>query len=348
MNKKIKVGIIGATGYTGQCLVQLLSHHPNVKIMLLGSGSKAGKSLAEINPFFINQKELPKLTSFTESDLADLDCLFTATPNGFAVKIAETAIEKKVKIIDLAADFRLTDTKVYDEWYAPLKAAPERVLSQAVYGLPEFNREKIKDAQVLANPGCYPTASALAMLPLFKENLVDPSFCIIDAKSGTTGAGKKAEEALLFAEINESFSAYKVNKHRHTPEIEQSIKLFGDKETFVRFTPHLLPIKRGILATVYLKPNKKLKLAKIESCFETYYEHEPFVNYVSESPSTKHVYGSNCCHINACLDERSGLIVITSVIDNLMKGAAGQAVQNFNLMFALDEESGLKNIGIVP
>jgi N-acetyl-gamma-glutamyl-phosphate reductase len=343
-NKKIKVGIVGVTGYTGQVLLSLLAKHPNVQIHFLGSNASSGQLIQQTLPQFNHLASLPVLQKAEDINYAELDCIFTATPNGFAGKLAEEIIDSKVKLIDLSADLRFKDAQTYDEWYSPLKAPKAKVLESAVYGLPEFNRERIQQAQILANPGCYPTASALGILPLLQDALVTTEDIIIDAKSGTTGAGKKAEESLLFSEITESFSAYKVNKHRHTPEIEQSLQSFSKSENssriFVRFTPHLLPIKRGILCTIYLKP-VKASLDSIKASFHKHYANKQFVKYVDETPATKHVYASNRCHINASLDERTGILIVTSAIDNLMKGAAGQAVQNFNLMFGLDESLGL-------
>ncbi len=338
MNNKIKVAIAGVTGYTGIVLLNLLLKHPHVQIVALCSGQHKGKHLSVLQPSFTGVDGLPNLIGTEELPWDEIDCLFTATPNGYASEIVNKALEHKVKLIDLAADFRLQDANQYNDWYAPLKASPNEVLKQAVYGLVEFNRKEISEAQIIANPGCYPTASALAILPLLKANLIDTSLCIIDAKSGATGAGKKAEEGLLFSEISESFSAYKVDKHRHTPEIEQSLQIFGRQKMNVRFTPHLVPMRRGILATVYLKPkSNNLSEKELQNCFKESYNHEHFVHFVSEQPKTKDVYESNRCHLWAGLDKRTNLIVVVSVIDNLMKGAAGQAVQNFNLMLGLNE-----------
>jgi N-acetyl-gamma-glutamyl-phosphate reductase len=347
MYKKIRVAIIGVSGYTGLALTKLLCAHPQAKIVALCSGAHAGKSLSEVHPAFYDQN-LPILQNPKSLTWEDLDCVFTATPNGVATGLAAKAKAAKVRLIDLAADFRLKDSAQFNEWYAPLKAPSQEYLQEAVYGLTEFNRQAIKKATILANPGCYPTASALGIIPLLKAGLVQNSLCIIDAKSGTTGAGKKAEESLLYAEVAESFSAYKVDGHRHTPEIEQSLKIFAGQDLTLRFTPHLLPVKRGILATIYLQANKGVSKSQIQGCFAKAYQNEPFVKFVEEPPHTKHVYGTNRCHIYATLDERTGMVVVVSVIDNLLKGAAGQALQNFNLMFDLEETHGLDNLGLVP
>ncbi len=331
----IKVGLAGVTGYSGACLLELLLQNQNCDIAGLYSGQYSGKQLAAINPKYTGV-DLPTLTSLDEVDWTNLDCLFTATPNGIASKLALKALTHNVKLIDLAADFRLQDPAIYADWYAPLEAPEESCLKEAVYGLTEFNRKAITSAKIVANPGCYPTASALGILPLLQNKLIDSSLCIIDAKSGATGAGKKAEESLLFSEVSESFSAYKVNKHRHTPEIEQSLNIFGGQKMNVRFTPHLLPMKRGILATIYLKPSSSSVINNqiLNDCFQSVYSSEEFVHVVAEPPATKDVYATNNCHIYPFYDERTNTIEVISVIDNLMKGAAGQAMQNFELMFS--------------
>ncbi|MDJ0626375.1 MAG: N-acetyl-gamma-glutamyl-phosphate reductase [Candidatus Caenarcaniphilales bacterium] len=345
---KIKIGIAGITGYTGAALLNILINHPEIEIKYLCSKQHKGKELAQVTPWFIGLKNSPKLTDLDTLDFQDLDCFFTATPNGIASGIAEKVLNSDCKLIDLSADFRLKDSQVYEDWYSPLKPAKEEIINEAVYGLTEFNHKEIREARLLANPGCYPTASTLGVLPLLKNNIVDDSLCIIDAKSGTTGAGKAVQENLLFSEINESFSAYKVDKHRHTPEIEQSIELYSQKTVKVRFTPHLLPMKRGILSTIYLKPKHNTSSLEVQNCLKEHYKSASFVHVVDEPPKTKDVYGSNRCHIFSMVDERSELVVVISVIDNLMKGAAGQAVQNFNLMFSLSENLSLQGFGLLP
>lgn len=348
LKNKIKVGILGVSGYTGAALTQLLSRHPQVEIKALCSSQHEGKHLGEIYPYFLGYADLPFLSHPERLSFNDLDCLFTATPNGIASDFAPLALKHNVKVIDLAADFRLKNSTEFNHWYSPLKAASESLLKQAVYGLTELNRAEIKKANLLANPGCYPTASSLPIIPLLQSGLADSSLCIIDAKSGTTGAGKKAEESILFSEVNESFSAYKIEGHRHTPEIEQNLQIFGGQKLVVRFTPHLLPIKRGILSTIYLRPKSKVTKSALYECLQNTYQNEKFVNIVNEPPKTKDVYGSNRCHIFATYDERSDLIILVSVIDNLMKGAAGQAIQNFNLMFGLKEHEALEGLGSLP
>ncbi|MFN5538503.1 MAG: N-acetyl-gamma-glutamyl-phosphate reductase [Candidatus Melainabacteria bacterium] len=353
--EKIRIGIAGATGYTGNLLARLLLNHPEAEIKALYSSKHIGKKLESLDPYFLGF-DLPLMSSL-EEDLqnnkiaGDIDCLFTATPNGMASDLLNSSslgkllLDGKLKLIDLAADFRLKDKNIFEDYYSPLKIIGDEYLNISAYGLTEHNRDKIKKAQIVANPGCYPTASALPIIPLLKANLIDNSLCIVDAKSGVSGAGKKAEESLLFSEITESFSAYKIDKHRHTPEIEQSLSLFAGQNLTIKFTPHLVPMKRGILATVYLKPSKSESINStfgkvIQSCLLEEYSNEQFIHVVSEPPKTKDVYGTNRCHIYPYFDQRSGLIVLVSAIDNLMKGASGQALQNFNLLFGFEEKLG--------
>ncbi len=345
MQKKIKIGILGVSGYTGLALLNLLSNHPQAEITTLASSQHIGKNISDLYTTF-SGLNLPNFVSSENINFAELNCLFTATPNGIASQIAPQALKHNCKLIDLAADFRLKDKQVFEKWYG--FAPDENILQKAVYGLTEWNRAEIQQAQILANPGCYPTVSALGIIPLLKNNLIENNFCIIDAKSGATGAGKKAEESILFSEMSESFSAYKVLAHRHTPEIEQSLELFGKQKMPVRFTPHLLPIKRGILSTIYLQPKNKITNLALEECFKETYKNENFIKCVGEPPKTKDVYNSNNCYIYSVYDEHTNLIIIISVIDNLMKGAAGQAVQNFNLMFDLPETLGLTNLRLIP
>jgi N-acetyl-gamma-glutamyl-phosphate reductase len=343
---KIKVAISGVTGYTGAVLTSLLVTHPMVEIKYLCSAANVGRNLKDVYPALINYSLPDKMVSHDGLPYEELDCLFTATPNGTATQIVSKVIESGCKLIDLAADFRLKTQKDFTQWYAPLNPPPQNILDQSVYGLTELNRDEIVKAQILANPGCYVTASSLALIPLLKNNLIDSNTIIIDAKSGITGAGKKADVDLLYSETAESFSAYKITGHRHTPEIEQNLKIFGGVSTKVKFTPHLLPIKRGILATIYAKP--KASFQSIKECLQATYSNEEFVKIVDHAPKTKDVYGSNRCHIYCEYDERSDILVLVSVIDNLMKGAAGQAVQNFNLMFNINENLGLSSQSVLP
>lgn len=347
MQKKIRVAIVGVTGYSGNELLKILSRHPLADIKFLCSSSQDGQSLFDLNHSFLSLKgKIPEiLIDPEELDYSQIDCLFTATPNGVSSKLAKKALENNVRLIDLAGDFRFSDRDIFETWYSPLKAADKNLLSEAVYGLTEFNRENIKNAKILANPGCYVTAASLSVIPLVREKLIDiEQVVIIDAKSGSSGAGKKTEEGLMFSELDENFRAYNVLKHRHMPEIQQNIKIFTGADTKIKFTPHLLPIKRGILCTVYaqpskvlLKEDKKSRNRILNDCFEKAYETEYFVRPVKNLPSIADVAHSNMCHIYSCYDEHTDLIVCISVIDNLLKGASGQAVQNFNSMFSFDE-----------
>ncbi len=360
--KKFKIAIIGISGYSGLALANILINHSAFEIKGLFSSNYAGKSLSQVHGLFTGYLNadfplIENLDNLIENLVKkEIDCVFTATPNGVSSGLAEDLLQNNIKLIDLAADFRLQNPETFNEWYAPLKSVKSEILKQAVYGLTEWNRDKIKSAKIIANPGCYPTATALAIIPLLQNNLIDNSVFIIDAKSGTTGAGRKAEQSLLFSEVQESFSAYKPLLHRHIPEIEQTLINFGSQghlpDIKIRFTPHLLPIKRGILNTIYLKPNPNISKNKINSLLQETlseaYKTEFFVNIVPEPPKTKDVYGTNKCHIFATYDERTDLIVLISVIDNLIKGAAGQAIQNANLLFDLPESMGLNSLGLLP
>ncbi len=340
--KKVRIAIMGVSGYSGNVLLELLLKHPNVEIKYLCSSRNTNSSPREM-PRFLGLEQIPNNFIKPEDlDFSQIDCLFTATPNGIASSLVEKALNNNVKLIDLAADFRFKDKEIFEEWYSPLKAVDSKYLEQAVYGLSELNREKIKQTKILANPGCYPTASALPIIPLAKANLIKSELIVIDAKSGITGAGKKLEENFLFGELSENFSAYNILKHRHTPEIENSIESFGQYKARVKFTPHLLPIRRGILSTIYIE-NKinNINHKTINECLKDFYGKERFIKIVDELPQIANVRDTNQCHIYATYDLRSNLIILISVIDNLMKGAAGQALQNFNLMFGFEESLAL-------
>ena len=360
MKEKIRVCIVGATGYSGVKLVEILSKHPEVEIKSLCSSSKAGESFFKIEKKFLGQEnKIPEILIHPDNiNYQDIDCLFTATPNGVSSKLVNYIFNqefkfKKPKIIDLSADFRFNNESVFNEWYSPLKALNKNILNintKIAYGLPEFNRENIKNSEIIANPGCYPTATALALLPLVRENIISQEeIIIVDAKSGVSGAGKKLEEDLLFCSVSDSFKAYNILKHGHTPEIEQSLNLFGNnnfsENNKIKFTPHLLPINQGILVTSYSRPNKNIDKTnlndKIKSCFESHYKNEKFVQFVEYLPTTSEVRETNNCRISCFYDDRSDLIICISVIDNLIKGASGQAVQNFNIIFNLPETLGL-------
>ena len=344
----IKSGIIGATGYAGQQLVWFLNSRPDVDIKFLCSHSYADLNYSDIYGNYsgiINEKCISMQE--VENKLNEIDVLFTALPNGTTFKIVKKALEKGVKVIDFGADYRLKDPKTYEKWYKVKHEYPE-ILKEAVYGLPELNREKIKKARLIANPGCFPTASILAMSPLLKNKVIDNNSIIIDAKSGVSGAGRSAKTKNLFCECNESIKPYGVANHRHTPEIEQILSDVSGDDIKLTFTPHLVPMMRGILATCYatLKPGTSEK--DIKDIYENFYKGEPFVKIIDSIPETRYVRGSNYCHISFRIDNRTGRIIVMSVIDNLIKGAAGQAVQNMNIIFGINEKTGLEFPAMIP
>ncbi len=342
----IKVGIVGATGYTGVELLRLLAAHPEVNIQVVTSRSEAGTAVADLFPNLRGHLDLNYSTPDTGT-LCACDLVFFATPNGIAMKLVPELLEAGVRVIDLAADFRLKDLKEWEKWYAMEHACPELVAT-AVYGLPEMNREAIKSARLVANPGCYPTAVQLGFLPLIKNDLIDMSNLIADAKSGVSGAGRKANVATLFCEAQENFKAYAVSGHRHLPEISQGLIAASGKDINLTFVPHLTPMIRGMHATLYAPLIKKN--VDIQAVFEDYYKDECFVDVLPAGghPETRSVSGANMCRLAVHQPEDSRNVVVLSVIDNLMKGAAGQAVQNFNIMFGLEETAGLVHIPVLP
>ena len=345
----IKAGIIGATGYAGGELARLLLQREDVQILWYGSRSYVGQKYASVYPNLFQIVE-DSCQDDSLKELADrADVVFTATPQGFCASIIEEEILSKVKVIDLSADFRIKDQAVYEKWYKLEHKSPQ-FLEEAVYGLPEVNREKIREARLIANPGCFPTCSFLAVYPLVKEGLVDPNTLIIDAKSGTSGAGRGAKMDNLYCEVNESIKAYGVGTHRHTPEIEEQLSYAAGKPVTISFTPHLVPMNRGILVTAYASLNGKVTEEEARAAYEKYYRDEYFVRLLEPGavPQTRWVEGSNFADVNFKIDPRTGRVVMMGAIDNMVKGAAGQAVQNMNLMFGLPEETGLKQIPMFP
>ena len=345
----IKAGIIGATGYAGGELARLLLQREDVQILWYGSRSYVGQKYASVYPNLFQIVE-DSCQDDSLKELADrADVVFTATPQGFCASIIEEEILSKVKVIDLSADFRIKDQEVYEKWYKLEHKSPQ-FLEEAVYGLPEVNREKIREARLIANPGCFPTCSFLAVYPLVKEGLVDPNTLIIDAKSGTSGAGRGAKMDNLYCEVNESIKAYGVGTHRHTPEIEEQLSYAAGKPVTISFTPHLVPMNRGILVTAYASLNGKVTEEEARAAYEKYYRDEYFVRLLEPGavPQTRWVEGSNFADVNFKIDPRTGRVVMMGAIDNMVKGAAGQAVQNMNLMFGLPEETGLKQIPMFP
>ncbi len=345
----IKVGIIGATGYAGVELVRLLLQHQDAKIIWYGSKSHAGEDFSSVygNMFEIVDEKC--LDENMEELSGKADVIFTATPQGTCASLISEKILSKAKVIDLSADFRLKDVSVYEKWYQIRHAAPE-FLPEAVYGLCEINREQVKDARLVANPGCYPTCSILSVYPLIKEGLIDPATLIIDAKSGTSGAGRGAKTGNLFCEVNENIKAYAVTTHRHTPEIEEQLGYAAGHPVTVSFTPHLVPMDRGILVTAYASLTRKVSSEEVREIYDRYYRDETFIRVLKENvcPETRWVKGSNYVDVNFRIDERTGRVVMMGAMDNLVKGAAGQAVQNMNLMFGLDEREGLLSPPVFP
>ena len=344
----IKVSIIGVTGYTGIELLRILLRHPEVEICDLMSRSYVGKKISEIYPQFTS-KEGFVLKNYEESENSKADLIFTALPHGISQTIAGELYHRDLKIIDLSGDFRYKSQKTYEEWYEQEHEYPE-LLEEAVYGLVELNYNKIKNASLIANPGCYPTASILGILPLLSEKVIKENSIIIDAKSGVSGAGKSLKKVTHFIEANESIKAYGITTHRHTSEIEEQLGRYINKKNLnVCFTPHLVPMKRGILATIYAKTDEELSEADFKELYNNFYQTSEFVQVLEDNiPDTKHVAGSNYCHLGVNLDHRNSRVIITSAIDNLGKGAAGQAVQNMNVMFDMPEETGLKGSALFP
>jgi N-acetyl-gamma-glutamyl-phosphate reductase len=350
----VKVGIIGATGYAGNELVRLLMGHKDVEIKWYGSRSYIDKKYAEVYQNMFEIVEDNCLDDNMEELASKVDVIFTATPQGFLAGVLTEEILSKVKIIDLSADFRIKDVKTYEKWYKIEHKSPQ-FIEEAVYGLCEINRDKVKGARLIANPGCYTTCSILTAYPLVKEGLIDPDTLIIDAKSGTSGAGRGAKLPNLFCEVNENMKAYGVTNHRHTPEIEEQLGYAAGKEIVVNFTPHLVPMNRGILATEYATLNKKADgmlptYEEVKAVYDKYYKNEKFVRVLEKDicPETKWVEGSNYVDVNFKIDERTGRIVMMGALDNLVKGAAGQAVQNMNLLFGFDEAEGLNLVPMFP
>jgi N-acetyl-gamma-glutamyl-phosphate reductase len=342
----IKCGIVGATGYTGVELLRILVAHPEVELKIVTSRSEVGRRVDDFFPSLRGRLDV----TFSEPDgdiLSQCDVVFFATPNGIAMKGVPELLKDDVKVIDLAADFRLKDVALWEQWYGQKHACPE-LLEEAVYGLPELNRSAIRDARLVANPGCYPTATVLALMPLLSEGLVDLEHLIADVKSGVSGAGRKAQVGTLMSEVGESFSAYSVQGHRHAPEIRQSLEKISNAKIGLTFVPHLLPMIRGIHVTAYGVLNTGE--VDIQSVYEDAYRDEPFVDVMppNSHPQTRSCKGANVCRCAVHEPEKGGVVTILSVIDNLVKGAAGQAVQNMNLMFGVKETCGLEAIALMP
>ena len=345
----IKVGIIGATGYAGGELVRILMGHKEAEIVWYGSRSYIDQKYADVYRNMFQIVDAKCMDDNIEALADQVDVIFTATPQGFLASVINENILGKTKIIDLSADFRIKDVKVYEKWYGIEHKSPQ-FIEEAVYGLCEVNRDKVKGARLIANPGCYTTCSILTAYPLAKEGIIDMRTLIVDAKSGTSGAGRGAKVPNLFCEVNENMKAYGVASHRHTPEIEEQLGYASGENVTISFTPHLVPMNRGILATEYATLKKDVTGEEVKAIYDKYYADEKFVRVLGEGvcPETKWVEGSNYVDIGFKLDPRTNRIVMMGVIDNLVKGAAGQAVQNMNLLFGLPESEGLELVPMFP
>ncbi len=343
--KKIKIGIVGGTGYTGVELLRLLAVHPNVELTAITSRGEAGMLVADMFPNLRGYIDLPFVDP-VKADLGQCDVVFFATPNGIAMQQAKTLLAAGVRVIDLAADFRIKDVATWEKWYGMKHVCPE-LIEQAVYGLPEMYRDQIRGAQLIANPGCYPTSVQLGFMPLLKAGVVDVKNLIADAKSGVSGAGRKAEVHSLFAEAGDNFKAYGVAGHRHLPEISQGLSKMSGQQTGLTFVPHLMPLIRGIHATLYARLTSACDLQQL---FESTYAQERFVDVLPQGahPETRSVRASNLCRIAVHQPQGGDMVVVLSVIDNLVKGAAGQALQNMNIMFDLPENTGLEVVPLLP
>lgn len=345
----IKVGIIGATGYAGAELVRLLLGHREAEIVWYGSRSYVDEKYAKVYQNMFQLVDAKCMDDNMKEMASKVDVIFTATPQGLCASLLNENILNKVKVVDLSADFRIKDVGVYEKWYGIEHKAPQ-FIKEAVYGLCEVNREAVKKARLVANPGCYPTCSFLSVYPLLKEGLIEPNTLIIDAKSGTSGAGRGAKVDNLFCEVNENIKAYGVAGHRHTPEIEEQLSLAAGKEVVINFTPHLVPMQRGILVTAYASLTKEVSYEELKAVYDKYYRNEYFVRVLEKDvcPQTRWVKGSNFVDVNFKIDKRTNRVIMMGAMDNLVKGAAGQAVQNMNLMFGCEEAEGLLMAPLFP
>ncbi|PKN34623.1 MAG: N-acetyl-gamma-glutamyl-phosphate reductase [Deltaproteobacteria bacterium HGW-Deltaproteobacteria-19] len=344
----MKVGIYGASGYTGQELLRILLNHPHVEVTAVTSRQYKGMAVSDLYPVFTNRTNLVFLDASPEEVAAAADIIFLALPHGGAMKVASIFLDAGKKVVDLSADFRLRKVETFEAWYE--KHGAPGLIKEAVYGIPELYRNEIRAARFVANPGCYPTSIILGFAPLLKNSLIDTETLIADSKSGVSGAGREAQIGSLFCEVDEGFKAYKVGQHRHTPEIEQELGVLAGREILLSFTPHLLPVNRGILSTLYARLTQKTTTAELLELFRRFYEKEPFVRIYREGsiPNISSVKGTNFCDIGVVADGRTGRVIVLSAIDNLVKGASGQAVQNMNLMCGFPEGAGLGMLSVFP
>ncbi|XP_051137792.1 probable N-acetyl-gamma-glutamyl-phosphate reductase, chloroplastic [Andrographis paniculata] len=345
--EKYRIGVLGASGYTGSEIIRLLVNHPNLQINLMTADRKAGQSIGSVFPHLVKQ-DLPNLVAVMDADFSTVDAVFCCLPHATTQEIIK-GLPSSLKIVDLSADFRLQDVNEYEEWYGQPHKAPE-LQKEAVYGLTEIYRPEIQAARLVANPGCYPTSVQLPLIPLIKANLIEVENIIIDSKSGVSGAGRGAKEANLYTEIAEGIHSYGVTKHRHVPEIEQGLSEAAKAKVTVSFTPHLMPMSRGMQSTIYVQMASGTTTKDLYQHLQKVFEHEEFVVLLqsNEVPHTRHVRGSNYCLINVFPDRIPGRAIIISVIDNLVKGASGQALQNLNLMMGIPEKTGLLSAPLFP
>jgi len=345
---KTKVGIIGATGYTGVELLRLLLHHPEVEVTALTSQKYAGVEIGQVFPSLTKHLQLKCEELSVEKISKKTDFVFTALPHKTAMETVPLFYRMGKRVVDLSADFRLKDSAIYERWYQ--KHTVPDLLNESVYGLPELHRDKIRSAKIVGNPGCYPTGALIGLIPLIKKGLVSSEGIVVDSKSGVSGAGRDVVLESLFCEVNEGVKAYKIFAHRHTPEIEQELSLLSQKKIAVVFVPHLIPIDRGILTTLYVQLTKKMKTEELLNAFQECYEGEPFVRIYPKGklPNTKDVRGSNFCDIGAAVSEADGRAVVVTAIDNLVKGASGEAIQNMNIMLGYSETMGLDVVPLFP
>lgn len=344
----VKVAVVGASGYTGVELLRLLLNHPDVTVTCVTANQNAGEEVASLFPSLAGRIEMVCTSLHADEVAASADLVFTALPHQAAMGVIPGLLASGCKVVDLSADYRLRDPQVYAAWYSA-HTSPE-LLGEAVYGLPELYRSQIPGARLIANPGCYPTSIALALAPLLRAQLIDPATLIIDSKSGSSGAGRSAKVGSLYCEVNEGFQAYGVGNHRHTPEIEQTLSELAGEEVVVSFTPHLLPVNRGILSTCYATLNQEISTVALIQNYRDCYAGEAFVRICAEGhlPNIAYVRGANYCDIGLVVDQRTNRVIVVSAIDNLVKGAAGQAVQNMNLLLGLPETRGLEVVPLFP
>ncbi len=345
----LNVFICGGSGYTGGELLRILSNHPDVVVTGATSERSAGKSVTDLFPHLYKYSILIYEPLRTEEILKKADLFFMALPHGESQEAVDFLVNNGKMVIDLSADYRLRDAKTYEQWYK-VPHTFQNTLKKAVYGLPEIYRNKIKKTKLIANPGCYPTGAILGLLPAVKHKVIDISSIVIDSKSGTSGAGRKADAAVSYCEVNEGFKAYAVGTHRHIPEIEQELSLLCNKQITVNFTPHLLPVDRGILTTIYAHTAKKASVNEVERIYKDVYKKEPFVKVLDYGiyPNIKNVRGTNFCEIGLKLNERTNTLIVITAIDNLVKGASGQAVHNMNIMMGFDEKTALDTLALFP